>query len=104
MTAGEDALLLTTRGTRMSRSLLELVVRRRARAAGLAAGVAPLARHSCATHLFRGGADVCQVQELLGHRSLQTTALYIRVEVEDLRAAIRRCHPRGAVLEGKGVE
>jgi integrase/recombinase XerD len=51
-------------------------------------------RHTCATHLLRGGADVRQVQQLLGHRRLDTTALYTRVVVEDLRAVIRRCHPR----------
>jgi site-specific recombinase XerD len=51
-------------------------------------------RHSCATHLLRGGADVREVQKLLGHRSIETTAVYTRVEVSDLRHLIRRCHPR----------
>jgi integrase/recombinase XerD len=100
-TAGEDALFLTTHGNRMSESLLDLVVRRRARSAGLRRPVSPhVLRHSCATHLLRGGADVRQVQELLGHQSLQTTALYTRVDVEDLQAAIRRCHPRERAWKG----
>ena len=99
---GEGALFLTTRGTRVSQSLLDLVVRRRARAAGLPRPVSPhVLRHSCATHLLRGGAGVRQVQELLGRRSLQTTALYTRVEVEDLRAVIRRCHPRERAWKGE---
>jgi site-specific recombinase XerD len=51
-------------------------------------------RHTCATHLLRGGADLRHVQALLGHRRLTTTALYTRVAITDLRAVIARCHPR----------
>ena len=51
-------------------------------------------RHTCATHLLRGGADIRHVQELLGHRSLATTALYTRVAIEDLRQVLARAHPR----------
>jgi len=88
--------------TRGPDTLLDLVVRRRPWAAGLPRPVSPhVVRHSCATHLLRGGAGVRQVQELLGHRSLQTTALYTRVEVEDLRAVIRRCHPRERARRGE---
>jgi len=53
-----------------------------------------LLRHSCATHLLRGRADIRHIQRLLGHRSLQSTEWYTRVEVSDLREVIRRCHPR----------
>lgn len=53
-----------------------------------------LLRHSCATHLLRGRADIRQIQRLLGHESLRTTERYTRVEVSDLQAVIRRCHPR----------
>jgi len=52
-------------------------------------------RHSVATHLLRGGADIRHVQELLGHASLATTERYTRVEVQDLRRVIERAHPRG---------
>jgi integrase/recombinase XerD len=52
-------------------------------------------RHSVATHLLRGGADIRHIQALLGHRSLQATERYTRVEVSDLREVVRRAHPRG---------
>ena len=51
-------------------------------------------RHACATHVLRGGADVRHIQELLGHERLETTAVYTRVEIQDLREALARAHPR----------
>ena len=51
-------------------------------------------RHSCATHLLKGRADIRHIQRLLGHRSLATTEAYTKVEVADLKAVIQRCHPR----------
>jgi len=93
--ARQAALFLTRLGTRLSQSLLDLLVRKHARAAGIPRPVSPhVLRHTCATHLLRGGADVRHVQELLGHSSLQTTALYTRVNVADLRQILARCHPR----------
>lgn len=53
-----------------------------------------LFRHTCATHLLRGGADLRSIQVLLGHCQLQTTALYTRVEIGDLRKTLQECHPR----------
>jgi integrase/recombinase XerD len=53
-----------------------------------------LLRHTCATDLLKGGADIRHIQRLLGHESLHTTERYTRVEVSDLQAVIRRCHPR----------
>jgi len=92
--AHEAALFLSTLGRRLSRTQLHQVLRTHSAAAGLD-NVSPHAlRHAYATHLLRGGASVRHVQELLGHRSLQTTALYTRVEVEDLRRVIARAHPR----------
>ena len=52
-------------------------------------------RHSVATHLLKGGADIRHIQALLGHGSLHSTERYTRVEISDLQAAIRRAHPRG---------
>jgi integrase/recombinase XerD len=51
-------------------------------------------RHTCATHLLRGGADVRHVQELLGHKWIGTTSLYTRVTVKDLAGVVERAHPR----------
>ncbi len=53
-----------------------------------------LLRHSCATHLLRGRADIRHIQRLLGHESLATTERYTKVELSDLRGVIDRCHPR----------
>ncbi|MCU0293551.1 MAG: tyrosine-type recombinase/integrase [Thermoanaerobaculaceae bacterium] len=74
---------------------LERLVRCYGRNARLPRPVSPhLLRHACATHLLKGGADVHHVQVLLGHRRLDTTALYTRVEISDLQAVVRRAHPR----------
>ena len=91
----EGALFLTRFGTRVSRTMLDLIVRKHGQAAGIPRRISShLLRHSCATHLLKGGADVRHVQELLGHKSLQSTQLYTRVGVEDLRAVLARAHPR----------
>jgi len=60
-------------------------------------------RHTCATHLVAGGADIAYVQQLLGHRSLETTQLYTRVVVQDVRAALNRSHPRSRVRAGSAI-
>lgn len=90
----EEALFLSRYGQRMGRTCLYLLLGKHARAAGLR-GVFPHAlRHSYATHLLQGRASIRHVQELLGHQSLQATAIYTRVSVEDLREVLTRCHPR----------
>jgi integrase/recombinase XerD len=54
-------------------------------------------RHTCATHMLRGRASIRHIQALLGHGRLDTTQIYTRVEVGDLKREHRRCHPREAV-------
>ena len=89
------ALFLNTRGGRMTRQSLWTVVTRAAGRAGVDAEVSPHTfRHSFATHLLDGGADIRVVQELLGHSSVTTTQVYTLVTVETLREVWAECHPR----------
>ena len=91
----EAALFLTRRGTRVVVKSIQYLVRMNAQAAGIAAPVTPHAlRHGCATHLLQGGADVRHVQQLLGHKRLDTTAIYTHVQPEDLAQAVSKAHPR----------
>lgn len=92
-TVAEPALFLSRYGRRLSDVGLRAIVVRNGRAIGVQLTPHAL-RHTCATHLLRGGADIRHVQQLLGHRSLTTTALYTRVDVSDLRHVIARTHPR----------
>lgn len=89
----DRALFLSRSGARLSIPGMQALVKRHGRAIGV--DVSPHAlRHTCATHLLRGGADIRYIQQLLGHRSLTTTALYTRVTVDDLRLVLARAHPR----------
>ncbi|WP_036923149.1 site-specific tyrosine recombinase XerD [Propionicicella superfundia] len=89
------ALFLNARGGRLSRQSAWAILKDRAAAAGLTAEVSPhTLRHSYATHLLDGGADVRVVQELLGHASVTTTQLYTLVTVDHLREVFASSHPR----------
>ncbi len=92
---GTPALLLNARGSRLSRQSAWQVLRDAAEKIGLAQGVSPhTLRHSFATHLLEGGADVRTVQELLGHASVTTTQIYTLVTVDSLREVYATSHPR----------
>ena len=92
------AVFLNARGGRLSRQSAWTVLRTAATRAGLTAGISPhTLRHSFATHLLDGGADVRVVQELLGHASVTTTQIYTMVTVERLREVYASAHPRARV-------
>ncbi|AGZ53789.1 site-specific tyrosine recombinase XerD [Mycobacterium kansasii] len=92
---GTAAIFLNARGGRLSRQSAWQVLQDAAECAGITAGVSPhMLRHSFATHLLEGGADVRVVQELLGHASVTTTQIYTLVTVHALREVWAGAHPR----------
>ena len=93
--AGTPALFLNARGGRLSRQSAWAVLVKAADRAGVTRDVSPhTMRHSFATHLLDGGADVRVVQELLGHASVTTTQVYTLVTVDNLREVFAAAHPR----------
>jgi integrase/recombinase XerD len=92
---GTPALFLNARGGRLSRQSAWSVLAKAADRAGVTRDVSPhTLRHSFATHLLEGGADVRVVQELLGHASVTTTQIYTLVTVDNLREVFATAHPR----------
>jgi integrase/recombinase XerD len=92
---GPPALFLNARGGRLSRQSAWTVLRAAAERAGVRRAISPhTLRHSFATHLLDGGADVRVVQELLGHASVTTTQVYTLVTVDRLREVYATAHPR----------
>ncbi len=89
-------LLLSWTGRPLERVAVWQIVRKQAAAAGLAGDIYPhLLRHSFATHLLAGGADLRAVQEMLGHADIQTTQIYTHVDSSRLRSVHKKFHPRG---------
>lgn len=92
---GTAALFVNGRGGRLGRQGAWLILKEAAEAAGLSSGFSPHSmRHSFATHLLQGGADIRVVQELLGHASIATTQVYTKVTPEGLMEVYRMAHPR----------
>ena len=89
-------IFLSIRGTRLSPSRVWQIVRERAKRAGLADTIHPhQLRHSFATHLLSGGADLRIIQEMLGHADISTTQIYTHVDERRLKEVHRKFHPRG---------
>jgi integrase/recombinase XerD len=93
-TGNEDILFLNRRGSKLTRVMIFLIIRDLARQAGITKNISPHTfRHSFATHLVEGGADLRAVQEMLGHESITTTEIYTHLDREYLRETLHRYHP-----------
>lgn len=91
----EDILFLNRRGRQLTRVMVFTVIKRLAEKAGLSKDISPhTLRHSFATHLIEGGADLRAIQEMLGHESIITTEIYTHLDREYLRDTIIEHHPR----------
>jgi len=93
--SNSDIIFLSKNGRKLNREMIFLMVKALATKAGIAKSISPHTfRHSFATHLVEGGADLRAVQEMLGHQSITTTEIYTHLDREYLRAAIIQFHPR----------
>ena len=92
----DDALFTNGKGGRLTTRTVQKIVKRWALAVGLPPDVSPhTLRHTFATHLLDGGADLKTVQQLLGHSSLATTQIYTHVSIERLHETVQSAHPKG---------
>jgi integrase/recombinase XerD len=90
----EDILFLNRNGSKLSRVMIFLIIKKLAKDAGITKNISPHTfRHSFATHLVEGGADLRAVQEMLGHESITTTEIYTHLDREFLRTTLQQFHP-----------
>jgi len=95
----ENIVFLSCRGTRLSRQMIFIMIKRLAAAAGIEKAISPhTLRHSFATHLLEGGANLRAIQQMLGHESISTTEIYLNIDNTHLRSEILLHHPRNAKL------
>lgn len=91
----ENILFLSRRGTRLTRQMIFTIIKRLALSAGIKKNISPhTLRHSFATHLLEGGANLRAIQQMLGHESIATTEIYLHVDSTRLREEILLHHPR----------
>ena len=94
----ENIIFLNRRGSKLTREMVFTIIKKHAKLAGIKKNISPHTfRHSFATHLVEGGADLRAVQEMLGHESIQTTEVYTHLDKEFLRDTILRFHPRSNI-------
>ncbi len=94
ITGNEDILFLNRRGSKLSRVMIFLIIKDLAKKAGITKNISPHTfRHSFATHLVEGGADLRAVQEMLGHESITTTEIYTHLDRDFLRNTLAQFHP-----------
>ena len=90
----EDVLFLNRRGSKLTRVMIFLILKALAKKAGITKSISPHTfRHSFATHLVEGGADLRAVQEMLGHESITTTEIYTHLDRDFLRTTLQQFHP-----------
>jgi integrase/recombinase XerD len=90
----EDYLFLNRRGRKLTREMVFIIIKDLAKAASISKCISPHTfRHSFATHLVEGGADLRAVQEMLGHESITTTEIYTHLDREYLRSTLQDFHP-----------
>jgi len=91
----EDFLFLNRRGSKLSRVMVFMIIKDLAKLAGINKSISPHTfRHSFATHLIEGGADLRAVQAMLGHESITTTEIYTHLDKQFIRETLLSCHPR----------
>jgi integrase/recombinase XerD len=98
----EDFLFLNRRGKRLTREMIFTIIKRLAQLAGIRKNISPHTfRHSFASHLLEGGANLRAIQQLLGHESILTTEIYTHMDMTYLRETILQFHPRNVDLSQK---
>ena len=91
----EDYVFLNRRGSHLTREMVFMLVKQWAKDAGIEKHISPHTfRHSFATHLVEGGADLRAVQQMLGHESITTTEIYTHLDKDYIRSNISQFHPR----------
>ena len=94
-TGNEGFLFLNRRGSKISRNMIFIIIKKIAQKLNLGKNISPHTfRHSFATHMIEGGADLRAVQEMLGHESITTTEIYTHLNKEYLREVVKKYHPR----------
>jgi integrase/recombinase XerD len=100
-----QAVFLTGYGGPFHPDVLSRMVTAMMKQAGLTGkGSCHMLRHTCATHMLEGGADIRYIQQLLGHEKLETTAIYTEVNIRQLQEVHRRCHPTGRLAPSNEIE